>query len=136
MIDGVFSAAVQDALALELPGVYIGEPQDDQAIPGKSVLMELQSDIVVGSPLQRGTLTLNVISQADDYSKAEQAAFAAEVTLQCVLWCSILTRCSFTGWSHSPPTISARNAIGAPPCPTSWATALNLKTLCLYHLEQ
>ena len=25
MIDGVFSAAVQDALALELPGVYIGE---------------------------------------------------------------------------------------------------------------
>ncbi len=79
MIDGVFSAAVQDALALELPGVYIGEPQDDQAIPGKSVLMELQSDIVVGSPLQRGTLTLNVISQADDYTKAEQAAFAAEV---------------------------------------------------------
>lgn len=79
MIDGAFSAAVQDALALALPGVYVGEPQDDQAIPGKSVLMELQSDIVVGSPLQRGTLTLNVISQADDYTKAEQAAFAAQV---------------------------------------------------------
>jgi hypothetical protein len=79
MIDGVFSAAVQEALSLELPGVYVGEPQDDQPIPAKSVLMELQTDVVVGSPLQRGTLTLNVISQADDYSKADQATFTAEV---------------------------------------------------------
>ena len=56
MIDGVFSSAVQAALALALPGVYVGEPQDDREIPGKAVLMELQTDIVVGSPLQRGTL--------------------------------------------------------------------------------
>jgi hypothetical protein len=33
MIDGVFSAAVQEALSLAIPGVYIGEPQDDQPIP-------------------------------------------------------------------------------------------------------
>lgn len=79
MIDGIFSEAVQAALSLALPGVYIGEPQDDQPIPSQSVLMELQSDIVVGSPLQRGTLTLNVLSQADDFSKADQAAFAAAV---------------------------------------------------------
>jgi hypothetical protein len=79
MIDGVFSAAVQHALSLVLPGVYIGEPQDDQQIPAKSILMELQTDVVVGSPLQRGTLTLNVILQADDYSKADQAEFTAEV---------------------------------------------------------
>lgn len=79
MIDGVFSAAVQTALSLALPGVYVGEPQDDREIPAKAVLMELQSDIVVGSPLQRGTLTLNVISQADDYTRAQQAQFAAAV---------------------------------------------------------
>jgi len=79
MTDGVFSEAVQAALSLALPGVYVGEPQDDQPIPSHSVLMELQTDIVVGSPLQRGTLTLNVISQADDFSKADQAAFAAAV---------------------------------------------------------
>ena len=60
MIDGVLSEAVQEALSLALPGVYVGEPQDDQPIPSQAVLMELQSDIVVGSPLQRGTLTLNV----------------------------------------------------------------------------
>jgi hypothetical protein len=79
MTDGVFSAAVQAALSLALPGVYVGEPQDDQPIPAQAVLMELQTDIVVGSPLQRGTLTLNVISQADDFSKADQAAFASAV---------------------------------------------------------
>jgi hypothetical protein len=79
MTDGAFSAAVQAALSLLLPGVYVGEPQDDQPIPAQAVLMELQTDIVVGSPLQRGTLTLNVISQADDFSKADQAEFAAAV---------------------------------------------------------
>lgn len=79
MTDGIFSEAVQAALSLALPGVYIGEPQDDQPIPAQSVLMELQTDIVVGSPLQRGTLTLNVLSQADDFSKADQAEFAAAV---------------------------------------------------------
>jgi len=79
MIDGIFSEAVQAALSLVLPGVYVGEPQDNAPIPSQSILMELQSDIVVGSPLQRGTLTLNVLSQADDFSKADQAAFAAAV---------------------------------------------------------
>ena len=79
MTDGAFSDAVQAALSLALPGVYVGEPQDDQPIPSQAVLMELQTDIVVGSPLQRGTLTLNVISQADDFSKADQAEFAAAV---------------------------------------------------------
>lgn len=79
MIDGIFSEAVQAALSLVLPGVYVGEPQDDQPIPSQAVLMELQTDIVVGSPLQRGTLTLNVVSQADDFSKADQAAFASAV---------------------------------------------------------
>lgn len=79
MIDGVFSAAVQAALSLALPGVYIGEAQDDRAIPAKAVLMELQTDVVVGSPLQRGNLTLSVCLQADDYTRADQADFAAEV---------------------------------------------------------
>lgn len=79
MTDGILADAVQAALSLALPGVYVGEPQDDQPIPSQAVLMELQTDVVVGSPLQRGTLTLNVISQADDFSKADQAAFASAV---------------------------------------------------------
>jgi hypothetical protein len=79
MIDGAFSAAVQAALSLAIPGVYIGEPQDDQPIPAKAVLMELQTDVVVGSPLQRGTLTLHAITQADDFTRTQQADFAKQV---------------------------------------------------------
>lgn len=79
MTDGIFAAAVQDALSLALPGVYVGEPQDDQPIPAKSVLMELNSEVVVGSPLQRGTLTLNVCSQADDFTKTQHAEFCSLV---------------------------------------------------------
>lgn len=79
MIDGVFAFAVQSALSAALPGVYIGEPQDNESIPAQAVIMELSSDVVVGSPLQRGTLTLSVCSQADDFTKSEQAAFAEAV---------------------------------------------------------
>jgi hypothetical protein len=79
MMDGVFSAAVQAALSLALPGVYVGEPQDDQPIPAKAVLMELESEVVVGSNLQRGTLTLHVISQADDYTKLQHSDFVQDV---------------------------------------------------------
>ena len=79
MIDGAFAAAVQLALSEALPGVFIGEPQDNLSIPAQAVLMELQSDIVVGSPLQRGTLTLNVISQADDYTKLQHSDFVQDV---------------------------------------------------------
>lgn len=81
MTDGLISAAIQAALATALSGVYVGEPQDDQPIPARAVLMELQSEVVVGSPLQRGTLTLNVISQADDYTRAQHSEFAAAVDL-------------------------------------------------------
>lgn len=79
MIDGSFSSAVQLALSEALPGVFIGEPQDNLPIPAKAILMELQTDIVVGSPLQRGTLTLNVISQADDYTKLQHSDFVQDV---------------------------------------------------------
>ena len=79
MMDGAFSAAVQAALSLALPGVYVGEPQDDQPIPAKAVLMELESEVVVGSALQRGTLTLHVISQADDYTKLQHSDFVQDV---------------------------------------------------------
>ena len=79
MIDGVFASAVQSALSAALPGVYIGEPQDNESIPAQAVIMELSSDVVVGSPLQRGTLTLSVCSQADDFTKSDQAAFAEAV---------------------------------------------------------
>jgi CRISPR/Cas system endoribonuclease Cas6 (RAMP superfamily) len=79
MTDGVLALAVRTALVAALPGVYVGVPQDDEAIPARAVLMELSSDVVVGSPLQRGTLTLAACSQADDYTVQENVEFAAQV---------------------------------------------------------
>ena len=79
MTDGAISAAIQEALSLALTGVFVGVPQNDEPIPAQAVLMELTSDVVVGSPLQRGTLTLAACSQADDYTVQENIDFGAEV---------------------------------------------------------
>ena len=79
MIDGKLVAAIQVAMSQSFPDTYFGEPQDDRQIPSQCVLIELQSDVVVGSPLQRGVITLNVISQADDFTKSEHSDFAQAV---------------------------------------------------------
>ena len=78
MNDGVLTFAIRDALEDEL-GVFVGLPQDDALIPAQAVLLDLTSDVVVGSPLQRGTLTLSACSQADDYTVQENVSFAAAV---------------------------------------------------------
>jgi hypothetical protein len=79
MIDGSFCSALQAALSEALPGIFVGEPQDDQPIPAKAVLLDLQTEVVVGSALQRGTLTLHVVSQADDYTKLQHSDFVQDV---------------------------------------------------------
>lgn len=79
MIDGILCEAIKVALLVEFPDLYVGLPQDNAPIPAQCVLMEIKSDVVVGSPLQRGTLILSVCSQADDYTPAEQAAFASTI---------------------------------------------------------
>jgi hypothetical protein len=79
MTDGLLCEAIKGALLLEFPELYVGLPQDNAAIPAQCVLLELQSDIVVGSPLQRGTLTVHCCSQADDTTPDEHFAFAASI---------------------------------------------------------
>ena len=79
MIDGILSLEIQTALSAALSGVYVGVAQDDQPIPEQAVLMDLSSDVVVGSPLQRGTLTLAACSQADDFTVQENIDFAGAV---------------------------------------------------------
>jgi hypothetical protein len=66
MIDGILCEAIKAALMLEFPDLYVGLPQDNAPIPAQCALLEMQSDVTVGSPLQRGTLTVHICSQADD----------------------------------------------------------------------
>jgi len=79
MTDGILCEAIRVALETSFPGVYVGLPQDNEAIPMPSIILELQSDVVVGSPLQRGSLNVNVCSQADDSNPNAHSIFSAEV---------------------------------------------------------
>lgn len=88
MTDGLLCEAIREALLLEYPTLYVGLPQDNTAIPSPAVLLELQSDVVVGSPLQRGTLTVHICSQADDTTPEDHAAFAADIdaSMRAITW--------------------------------------------------
>jgi hypothetical protein len=79
MIDGILAQAIATAISGAFPNVYIGTPQDNDSIAMPAILMQLRSDFVVGSTLERGTLTLNVCSQADDTTPAEHAKFCLDV---------------------------------------------------------
>jgi hypothetical protein len=88
MTDGLLCDAIREALLLEYPALYVGLPQDNEAIPAQCVLLELQSDVIVGSPLQRGTLTVHCCSQADDTTPEAHSAFAAEIdaSMRTISW--------------------------------------------------
>jgi hypothetical protein len=79
MIDGILAQAIAASLRTEFSNVYVGIPQDDASITMPALLMQLRSDFVVGSTLERGTLTINVCSQADDTTPAEHAQFCLDV---------------------------------------------------------
>lgn len=79
MTDGILCEAIRAALLLVFPNVYVGLPQDDGSIPMPCILFELQSDVVVGSPLQRGNLNVHVCSQADDTTPHAHSVFEAQV---------------------------------------------------------
>jgi hypothetical protein len=79
MIDGILAQAIATAISGAFPNVHIGTPQDNDSIAMPAILMQLRSDFVVGSTLERGTLTLNVCSQADDTTPEEHAQFCLDV---------------------------------------------------------
>jgi hypothetical protein len=80
MIDGFLAEAIAASLRTSFPNVYVGIPQDDGRILMPSITLQLRSDFVVGSPLERGTLTLMVCSQADDTSPHDHTQFVYAVS--------------------------------------------------------
>lgn len=79
MIDLQLAKELRDRLADEFAGVYVGAPLDASEIALPAILLGIESDVVVGSPLQRGTLTASVQSSADDSTYDAHEAFAASV---------------------------------------------------------
>ena len=80
MIDGFLCEAIAESLRSEFPNVYVGIPQDDGRITMPAIILQLRSDFVVGSPYERGHLTVMVCSQADDTDPHAHSQFVYDVS--------------------------------------------------------
>lgn len=80
MIDLLTCEVIRDEIASNFPGVYIGLPHDGDSITMPCVLLDLRGDALVGGPLQRGALTVAVMSQADDSTVAQHIELVQQVT--------------------------------------------------------
>jgi hypothetical protein len=80
MIDLLTCEVIRDEIAPDFTGVYIGLPHDGESITMPCILLDIRGDALVGGPLQRGALTVAVMSQADDSTVAEHIELVQEVT--------------------------------------------------------
>lgn len=79
MIGAYLCKAIQTAAQAAFPGVYVGLAQDNERITLPAITLQLRAQAVVGSRLERGTLVVNVVSQADDTTPDDHAAFVEAV---------------------------------------------------------
>jgi hypothetical protein len=66
VIDLKLIQQITNLLKPQFPGLYIGGQHENTPITLPAVLLDMKSDGVVGGPLHRGTLTVEVTSQADE----------------------------------------------------------------------
>lgn len=79
MTGGLLCEEIKSQLQAAFPAVYVGLPQDDGRVTLPAIRLQLQSDVVVGSPLERGHLTVMAESQADDTTPTDHEFFARNV---------------------------------------------------------
>jgi hypothetical protein len=80
MIGNALLDAVASALAAEFSSVFVGVAQNDEPISLPAITLDLRTSAVVGGPLERGTLTAYVQSQADDTAPADHSDFVLAVS--------------------------------------------------------
>lgn len=76
MIDLSLAKLICAELQAEFSAVYVGRPMSADDIVLPAILVDIESDVVVGSPLQRGTLTVSIQSSATDDTADEHAELA------------------------------------------------------------
>lgn len=79
MIDLDITKILATRLVAQFPGVYVGSPLAPDSIVLPAILLEIDSEVVVGSALQRANLKVSVQSSADDSTADAHALFARSV---------------------------------------------------------
>lgn len=79
MIDQLLINEIGDALEMEVPGTFIGRMHTNADVTLPAILLQLEGESVVGSPLYRGTLQAMVVSAAAETSSTEHGELCAVV---------------------------------------------------------
>jgi len=79
MIDQFLVTAIGDALATEFPAFFIGRQHTAEEMQLPAILLKIEAESVLGSPLYRGTLEVALVAASSDTTTAQQAAWAQEI---------------------------------------------------------
>ena len=79
-LDLAMCDAIRESLQTAFPDVYVGLPHDGNRITMPAILLNLQGNSLLNSPLWTGTLTIGIGQQADDTTVEEHIAFVKAVS--------------------------------------------------------
>jgi hypothetical protein len=79
-LDLAMCEAIRESLQTEFPDVYVGLPHDAGRITMPAILLNLQGNSLLNSPLWTGTLTIGIGQQADDTTVDQHIAFVKQVS--------------------------------------------------------
>jgi hypothetical protein len=79
-LDLAMCEAIRTSLETAFPDVFVGLPHDHARITMPAILLNLQGNSLLNSPLWTGTLTIGIGQQADDTTVEQHIAFVKDVS--------------------------------------------------------
>jgi hypothetical protein len=79
-LDLAMCEAIRGSLQTAFPDVFVGLPHDHERITMPAILLNLQGNSLLNSPLWTGTLTIGIGQQADDTTVDQHIAFVKQVS--------------------------------------------------------
>lgn len=79
-LDLAMCDAIRNSLQTAFPLVYVGLPHDGTRITMPAILLNLQGNSLLNSPLWTGTLTVGIGQQADDTTVEQHITFVKAVS--------------------------------------------------------
>lgn len=79
-LDLAMCDAIRNSLQDAFPTTFVGLPHDNERITMPCIILDLQGNSLLSSPLWTGQLSVAVAQQADDSTVAQHIAFVKEVS--------------------------------------------------------